>query len=108
MVVLGGGQTASAAAGGEDLVAAPRQACDHLAAVRTEPEPTTDGCAQCLRDGTTWVALRMCLECGTVGCCDSSVGRHATAHFHETGHPVMRSIMLGEAWRWCYIDQQVG
>jgi CPA1 family monovalent cation:H+ antiporter len=66
------------------------------------------GCEQCLRDGTEWVALRMCLTCGTVGCCDSSVGRHATAHFNQTNHPVMRSIMPGEAWRWCYVDQLLG
>ena len=52
--------------------------------------------------------LRLCLECGHVGCCDSSVGRHAELHFHETGHPVMRSIEPGEAWRWCYIDEHLG
>ena len=32
-------------------------------------------------------------------------GNHAEAHFHETGHPVMRSIEPGEAWRWCYVDE---
>jgi uncharacterized UBP type Zn finger protein len=47
----------------------------------------------------------MCLECGKVGCCDSSKNRHATAHFHETEHPIMRSIEPGEDWRWCYIDE---
>jgi CPA1 family monovalent cation:H+ antiporter len=34
--------------------------------------------------------------------------KHATAHFHETGHPVMRSIEPGEAWRWCYVDELTG
>jgi CPA1 family monovalent cation:H+ antiporter len=54
------------------------------------------------------VHLRVCLSCGHVGCCDSSVGKHATRHFHETDHPVMRSIEPGEAWRWCYVDEHLG
>jgi hypothetical protein len=33
----------------------------------------------------------MCLACGEVACCDSSVGRHANAHYVATRHPVMRS-----------------
>ena len=49
------------------------------------------------------MALRQCRECGHVGCCDSSAGQHASAHFHETGHPVMQSAELGESWRWCYV-----
>ena len=52
--------------------------------------------------------LRSCAECGNVGCCDSSVGKHAEAHFHDTGHPVMRSIEPGEAWLWCYVDEVLG
>jgi hypothetical protein len=40
-----------------------------------------------------------------VGCCDSSPGRHATRHFHLTGHPVIASYEPGEDWAWCYIDQ---
>jgi CPA1 family monovalent cation:H+ antiporter len=55
-----------------------------------------------------WVHLRACAECGKVGCCNSSQGNHAEAHFHETGHPVMRSIEPGEAWRWCYVDELIG
>ena len=49
--------------------------------------------------------LRMCLKCGHVGCCDSSKGRHATAHFQATGHPIMRTIQPGESWKWCYVDR---
>jgi Na+/H+ antiporter len=60
-------------------------------------------CAACLEGGTTWVSLRQCLDCGNVGCCDSSVMRHATAHFRETTHPVMQSAETGEDWRWCYV-----
>jgi CPA1 family monovalent cation:H+ antiporter len=77
--------------------------CDHLAAtpaVDTVDEPT---CTDCLREGTTWVALRQCLGCGNVGCCDSSPSRHATAHFRATTHPVMESAEPGEDWRWCYV-----
>jgi CPA1 family monovalent cation:H+ antiporter len=91
---------------------APRQRagdCAHLrAAPRVIPARTPGGCEECLRDGTRWVHLRLCLDCGHVGCCDSSVGRHANGHFRETGHPVMRSIEPGEAWRWCYVDQHLG
>jgi CPA1 family monovalent cation:H+ antiporter len=83
--------------------------CEHLQAAPSLVEPRTPGaCEECLRDGTRWVHLRLCLECGHVGCCDSSVGRHATRHFHETDHPVMRSIEPGEAWRWCFVDRFLG
>ena len=77
--------------------------CTHLDRIQ-DVSPNTDGCEECLRDGTTWVKLRMCLVCGHVGCCDSSVGKHATGHFNETAHPVMQSAEPGESWRWCYID----
>jgi monovalent cation/hydrogen antiporter len=73
---------------------------ERFPAVETAPEPV---CQRCLDEGLTWVALRQCLECGEVGCCDSSVGRHATGHFHDTTHPVMESAEAGEDWRWCYV-----
>ena len=83
--------------------------CEHLREVRPSVEcRTPNGCEECLRDGSTWVHLRMCTSCGHVGCCDSSPHRHASAHFHETGHPVMRSAEPGEDWRWCYIDELTG
>lgn len=84
-------------------------ACEHLAAAEVPKAPTTaEGCPRCLADGVRWVQLRACATCGEVGCCDSTPGRHAEAHFRETGHPVMRSIEPGEAWRWCYVDEIVG
>ena len=95
----------------EDLLPSERLAgpCTHLAEAPTCLDPRTpDGCEECLRDGTKWVHLRLCLECGHVGCCDSSPGKHATAHFHEAGHPVMRSFEPGEAWRWCFVDELTG
>jgi CPA1 family monovalent cation:H+ antiporter len=72
-------------------------------AVETQAEPA---CAACLADGTRWVALRQCLACGTVGCCDSSPSQHATRHFHATSHPVMESAEPGEDWRWCFVHHQ--
>ena len=65
----------------------------------------TDGCEECLKSGTRWVHLRLCLSCGHVGCCDSSPGRHATQHFQHTDHPVIASWEPGERWAWCYIDE---
>ncbi|WP_296953206.1 UBP-type zinc finger domain-containing protein [uncultured Massilia sp.] len=67
----------------------------------------TDGCEECLRMGDSWVHLRVCLSCGHVGCCDDSKNKHATRHFHATGHPVIRSGEPGETWGWCYVDRVV-
>ncbi|MEU0565587.1 UBP-type zinc finger domain-containing protein [Nonomuraea sp. NPDC005983] len=52
--------------------------------------------------------LRRCLECGHIGCCDSSPNKHATKHFHATAHPVIQSFEPGEDWRWCYPDNLMG
>lgn len=83
--------------------------CQHLADAPTEIEPDGDGrCLDCVREGLTPVHLRICLTCGNVGCCDSSVGRHADKHFHSAHHPVMRSFEPGEDWRWCYKDERLG
>ncbi|WP_375480778.1 Na+/H+ antiporter [uncultured Jatrophihabitans sp.] len=83
--------------------------CEHLRdAHRVVQARTPKGCEECLRDGTRWVHLRLCLTCGHVGCCDSSPQRHAEKHNAETEHPVMRSIEPGEAWRWCYVDHLLG
>lgn len=78
--------------------------CGHLDTIR-DVQPSSNGCEDCERVGGRWVHLRMCETCGHVGCCDSSPNRHATAHFHATGHPVMRSFEPGENWWWCYLDQ---
>ncbi|WP_285319916.1 Na+/H+ antiporter [Pseudarthrobacter sp. lyk4-40-TYG-27] len=99
--------SATDAGGGEGL-AQPGGVCDHLTAAMLSPVPDNPACAGCEREGTTPVHLRMCLACGQVGCCDSSAGRHASRHFKETGHPVMRSIEPGEQWRWCYVDDLLG
>ncbi len=61
-------------------------------------------CEDCIKTGDTWVHLRLCLECGHVGCCDSSKNKHATRHYQATKHPLVRSIEPGESWVWCYAD----
>ena len=80
-------------------------ACSHLESIEvTElPDPLL-GCEECLKTGSRWVHLRMCLECGKVGCCDNSPNRHATAHFRSQHHPLIQSYEPGEDWWYCYID----
>jgi monovalent cation/hydrogen antiporter len=83
--------------------------CEDLRTYESPPRPRTpEGCEDCLRDGTSWVHLRLCMTCGKVACCDSSPQRHASAHWGEAGHPVVRSFETGEAWRWCYDHQLLG
>ena len=83
------------------------KACSHFAHIKLT---TTDQdvCGECIQLGDTWVHLRLCTECGHVGCCDSSKNKHATKHFHKTKHPVIRSIEPGESWTWCYVDDVMG
>ncbi len=81
--------------------------CEHAAAIANPQPRTPQGCEECLQSGSAWVHLRLCEECGHVGCCDSSPNRHATKHFHATRHPVIRSFQPGERWFWCYLDEVV-
>lgn len=78
--------------------------CKHLDHIRISSTKTRV-CEDCIKTGDTWVHLRLCTECGHVGCCDSSKNKHATKHFHHTKHPLMRSIEPGESWVWCYVDE---
>jgi len=71
-----------------------------------EVTPSAEGCEECLRIGSGWVHLRICLTCGHVGCCDNSPNKHASRHFKETGHPIIQSFDSDEDWRWCYIDKE--
>ncbi len=68
--------------------------------------PRSTGCESCLRMGSDWVHLRACLDCGHVGCCDSSPHRHASEHSSTTGHPMMVSLEPNEDWAWCYVDEE--
>ena len=81
-------------------------ACSHLETIHySTPVAGRRVCEDCIKIGSSWVHLRMCLECGHVGCCDSSPNRHATRHFHDTRHPLVRSVEPGERWIWCYVDE---
>jgi uncharacterized UBP type Zn finger protein len=80
--------------------------CTHLDQIKVFELPdSVRGCEDCLRTGDVWLHLRICLECGHVGCCDDSPNRHATAHAHESGHPLIRSLEPDEDWSWCYVDE---
>ena len=86
----------------------PAGSCIHLDQAPAEIEPAGPRiCQDCVREGTRTVHLRICLTCGNVGCCNSSVGRHAERHGRTTHHPVMRSFEPGESWRWCYVDERL-
>jgi predicted ester cyclase len=77
--------------------------CSHLDHIQVT-QPATHVCAECVASGDDWPALRMCLECGYVGCCDVSVNKHMKQHCAATGHALIRSIHMNEAWLWCYPD----
>jgi uncharacterized UBP type Zn finger protein len=80
--------------------------CTHLDTISLEVSPSSDvGCTECLKTGDRWMHLRMCLECGKVGCCDSSPNRHASRHAAEDNHPIVASFEPGEDWCWCFQDE---
>lgn len=78
-------------------------ACEHTSSVKTVNKEGTE-CKKCAELGDTWVHLRTCQTCGVTLCCDSSKNKHATAHFRESGHPVVASAEKNEFWMWCYLD----
>lgn len=79
--------------------------CTHLDQIQLAELPDSiAGCEECLKTGDRWVHLRMCQTCGTIGCCDSSLNRHASGHAHNAAHPIARSAETGENWSWCYVD----
>jgi uncharacterized UBP type Zn finger protein len=83
-----------------------QQACTHLNTIAvTELPESVEGCVDCLSEGGVWLHLRICLECGHVGCCDDSPGRHASRHAASSDHPIIRSLEPGEEWSWCFKDE---
>lgn len=78
--------------------------CSHLDQIHAVA-PSAEGCEDCLKIGSRWVHLRICLTCGHVGCCDNSPNKHATQHYHDTQHALIQSFEPGEDWIWCFIDQ---
>jgi len=75
--------------------------CEHFDLIGSPP-PRTKGCEECVALGTSWTALRVCMSCGHVGCCEDSPHAHALAHFNATGHPIIRPLERGQGWTWCY------
>jgi uncharacterized UBP type Zn finger protein len=70
--------------------------CTHATDRIAQPRAKT--CEEC---GSTF-NLRVCTECGHVGCCESQLG-HNTAHARASGHPVIRSMPVGtHSFTWCY------
>ena len=66
------------------LIMSNKKNCEHFIGIdENNISPKTSGCEECEKEGTDWVALRMCLLCGHVGCCDSSIGLYATKHFQK-------------------------
>ena len=83
-----------------------QQFCDHFE-IDPQVDPPLDVCTACAEIGGEWLHLRQCLTCGRTSCCDNSPNRHATAHFHEAGHPMIRSAEQDEDWRWCFPDDRL-
>ena len=80
--------------------------CTHLDTIEiTELPAEVAGCEDCLATGGVWLHLRICLNCGHVGCCDDSPNQHASRHATASGHPIIRSLEPGEDWCWCYVDE---
>ncbi|KAA9338389.1 UBP-type zinc finger domain-containing protein [Hymenobacter busanensis] len=79
--------------------------CAHLTALDHVTAAGEHICPECVALGDRWVHLRVCQECGHVGCCDDSKNKHATKHFRATEHPVVASAEPGERWLWCYQDE---
>jgi Zn-finger in ubiquitin-hydrolases and other protein len=83
-------------------------ACEHVEEVRhdlsADSEPVCEDCARAGED--SWVSLRQCMTCGHVGCCDSSPGKHATAHHRGSSHPMVQTLQPGQDWVWCYVDEK--
>lgn len=75
--------------------------CKHLTKFAA---PRTDKCEECLGN-VHKLGLRVCLDCGHVGCCESDPGQHALKHSRETEHQVIASYPADEnSFIWCYAD----
>ena len=79
--------------------------CGHLRAIKSVKKAKRFECEDCVKIGSEWVHLRVCQECGGTRCCDDSPNRHATKHFHATGHAVIEGYDPPEGWGWCYVHE---
>ena len=63
--------------------------------------PIARGRSRCEACGAT-SSLRLCTECGHVGCCESQQS-HGRRHALGEGHPVIKSLPLAKSsFTWCY------
>ena len=69
--------------------------------------PSGTGCVECLdgQDAGWGVHLRRCVECGHIGCCDTSPSQHASRHAADTGHDLIQSFEPGEDWFWSFSQE---
>ena len=81
--------------------------CEHLEAITEIKTAKEFVCEECIKTGSSWVHLRTCQTCGVTLCCDDSLHKHATKHYHRSGHPVIISSEPGERWLWCYKDSMM-
>lgn len=81
------------------------KSCNHIREIPAVKVAQEHQCTECIRIKSHWLHLRTCQTCGLTLCCDDSPMKHMTAHFHETGHPVITSSEPGERWIWCYADK---
>ncbi len=79
--------------------------CIHILQLEALLHPKKYECEVCVKEGGRWLHLRTCQTCGGTFCCDDSPSRHMTAHYQDTGHPVVISAEPGEQWIWCYKDE---
>ncbi|HUT05584.1 MAG TPA: UBP-type zinc finger domain-containing protein, partial [Nitrosopumilaceae archaeon] len=76
-----------------------KQQCKHFKQITETASPKTQGCEECEKEGNQWRSLRMCLNCGHVGCDRSSPGKHAEEHFKKTKHPIIEELPE-KRWSW--------
>ena len=79
--------------------------CKDITEIKELKLPIAHICEECVKIKSKWVHLRTCQTCGVTLCCDSSLHKHMTQHYHNTGHPVIISAEPGERWMWCYKDE---
>ncbi|MEO8711572.1 MAG: UBP-type zinc finger domain-containing protein [Parafilimonas sp.] len=79
--------------------------CEHLEAIKEIKVAKENVCEECIKTGSDWRHLRTCQTCGVTLCCDSSTNKHASKHYHQSGHPVVISSESDERWLWCYKDE---
>jgi hypothetical protein len=81
-------------------------ASDSIPGIDPAIPPSGTGCVECLagKGAGWWLHLRRCMQCGHIGCCDTSPSQHASHHAREAGHPYISSFEPGENWFYSYPD----